>query len=154
MLLHDLHIRFWQEILERPNGPLALRFVLQPVTAGILAMRDGWHDAEMHRPPYLWTMVHNPQARAPLLREGLKAVMRVLLLGAAMDLIYQIVRLHGFRPVETVVIALALGFVPYLIMRGPAARVGRRIIERREREASQTGVRPPASTNPIGRRDR
>ncbi|HEY1876093.1 MAG TPA: hypothetical protein VGG66_01445 [Rhizomicrobium sp.] len=147
MLLHDLHIRFWSEILERPNGPLALRFVLQPMTAGILAMRDGWRDAEAHRPPYLWTMVHNPQARAPLLREGLKAVMRVLLVGAAMDLIYQVVRLHGFRPVETVVIALALGFVPYLIMRGPAARVGRRIVARRERQTLQTGMRPPASTN-------
>jgi hypothetical protein len=154
MSLHDLHLRFWQELLERPSGPFALRFILQPVTATFLAVRDGWHDAKMHRPPYLWAILHDPASRGPRLREGLGAVLRVLLVGAAVDVIYQIVELHGLRPLETVVVALALAFLPYLIVRGPAARAGRRIIAGRERETLQTGVRPPVSTNPIGGRER
>lgn len=152
MSLHDLFLRFWQELQERPSGPLAFRFILQPVMASFLAVRDGWHDAEMHRPPYFWAIWHDPVSRGARLREGLSAVLRVLLLGVGMDLVYQIVRLHGFRPLETVVIALALAFVPYLIARGPAARVGREIMERREREKPRAGMRPPTPANPFGRR--
>src|SRR5215469_4953814 len=154
MSLHDLLVRFWQELLERPSGPLAFRFILQPVMASYLAVRDGWHDAEMHRPPYFWAIMHDPASRGPRLREGLVAVLRVLALGAVMDLIYQIVRLHGIRPLQTVVIALVLAFLPYLIVRGPAERIGRQIVGRSEREAMRTGMRPPASTKPAGRRER
>jgi hypothetical protein len=155
MSLYDLHLRFWQEILERPSGPLAFRFILQPVMAAIFAIRDGWHDAEMHRPPYLWAMLHDPPSRMSRLREGLTAISRVLLLGAGMDLVYQAVRLHAFRPLETVTIALALAFVPYLIVRGPAARIGRHILERRAREtALRPGSDPPATGPSFGRRSR
>jgi hypothetical protein len=154
MSLHDLLVRFWQELVERPSGPLAFRFILQPVMASYLAVRDGWHDAEMHRSPYFWAILHDPESRGPRLREGLVAVLRVLALGAVMDLIYQIARLHGVRPLQTVVVALVLAFLPYLIVRGPAARIGRKIIARRERAAMRTGTHPPASTGQIGRRER
>lgn len=152
MSLHDLLMRFWQELLERPSGPLAFRFILQPVMASFLAVRDGWHDAELHRPPYFWALWHDPVTRSARLREGFAAISRVLALGVAMDLIYQVVRLHGFRPLETIVIALGLAFVPYLLARGPAARVGREIMERRERENLRPGMRPPTPANPFGRR--
>ena len=152
-MLHDFHMRFWQEIVERPSGPLAFRFILQPAMASFLAIRDGWRDAQMHRPPYFWAIVHDPASRRARLREGLRAVLRVLVLGLAMDLIYQVVALHGLRPLETVVIALGLGFVPYLLVRGPAGRIGHQIIERREQEAAQRGrVGPSASS--FGRRSR
>lgn len=154
MSLHDLLVRFWQELVERPSGPLAFRFILQPAMATFLAIRDGWRDAEMHHPPYFWAIWHDPVTRGARLREGLAAVSRVLLLGVGMDLVYQVVRLHAFRPLETVMIALGLAFVPYLIARGPAARVGREIIERRERESSRTGIHPPTPANPFGRRSR
>jgi hypothetical protein len=154
MSLHDLLVRFWQELVERPSGPLAFRFILQPVMASYLAVRDGWHDAKMHRPPYFWAIMHDPASCGPRLREGLVAVLRVLVLGAVMDLIYQMVRLHGVRPLQTVVIALVLAFLPYLIVRGPAERIGRQIIERRERETMRTGMHPPTSTRPTGRRER
>jgi hypothetical protein len=154
MSLHDLLLRFGQELMERPSGPLAFRFILQPVMASFLAIRDGWHDAEMHRPPYFWAIWHDPVSRGARLREGLSAVLRVLLLGVGMDLVYQVVRLHALRPLETVVIALGLAFVPYLLARGPAARVGREIIERREQESLRTGMRPPTPANPFGRRGR
>jgi hypothetical protein len=61
------------------------------------------------------------------LQEGFVAVGRVLILGIVMDLIYQIIVLHGLRPLETLVVAFALAFVPYLLLRGPADRIARRI---------------------------
>jgi hypothetical protein len=88
----------------------------------------------MYRKPYLWALLHDPIRRMPRLCEGLMAVSRVLLLGAGMDLVYQVVKLHAFRPLETVVIALGLGFLPYLILRGPAARIGRHVLRKKARE--------------------
>lgn len=137
MSFHDLHVQFWQEIIARPSGPLAFRFILQPVIAITLAIRDGWKDARTQRRPYLWTMLRDPARRMPRLREGVMAVFRVLLLGVGMDLVYQAIRLHAFRPLETVVIAVGLAFVPYLIVRGPAARIGRHVLRKRAQEAAR-----------------
>jgi hypothetical protein len=33
--------RFWRDLLERPEGPMRLRFMLQPTMAAIAALRDG-----------------------------------------------------------------------------------------------------------------
>ena len=131
MSFYDLHVQFWQEIFARPGGPLAFRFILQPVIASFLAIRDGWADAQSHRQPYLWSLLRDPTHRMPRLLEGVKAVSRVLLLGAGMDLVYQAIELHAFRPLETVVIAVGLAFVPYLVVRGPAGRISRGILRRR-----------------------
>jgi hypothetical protein len=121
-----LGVDFWQELTARPDGPLAFRFVLQPVMALWLAARDGIADAKTGRPPYLSAIIRNPAERAARLHEGVTATMRILLLAAAMDVAYQLIVLHGLRPLETVFIAFVLGFLPYLLARGPIARVARR----------------------------
>jgi hypothetical protein len=46
-------------------------------------------------------------------------------MGLAMDLIYQALVLKTFYPDEALVVALLLAFLPYLIIRGLAARVWR-----------------------------
>jgi hypothetical protein len=62
------------------------------------------------------------------LREGLNATARIILLGIVMDAMYQIIVLRRFYPGEAVIIALVLAFVPYLLIRGPAARIARRLL--------------------------
>ncbi len=122
----DVTLRFWDEMVSRPAGPLAFRFILQPTMASLLAVRDGYKDASMGRAPYLWTILHDPLSRADRLNEGLHAAMRVILLGIGMDLAYQIFVLKGFRPLELIVIVAVFCFAPYLIVRGPAERIARR----------------------------
>jgi hypothetical protein len=46
-------------------------------------------------------------------------------MGLVMDLIYQALVLKTFYPDEALVVALLLAFLPYLIIRGLAARVWR-----------------------------
>jgi len=118
--------RAWHDILARPFGPMSFRFLLQPTMAVIFAIRDGVSDAKFERSPYFWTIVHNRDARRQRLQEGLKSTARLLLLGLGMDLIYQIAQLHAFYPLEALVVVFGLAFVPYLLMRGPVARVVRR----------------------------
>jgi Flp pilus assembly protein TadB len=104
---------------------MGFRFILQPIVASLLAIRDGIKDARGDRSPYFWTVLTDPSRRQKRIIEGIRAVARVLILGAVMDVIYQLIALHGIRPLQTVVIAVVLAFVPYMIVRGPAARVAK-----------------------------
>lgn len=115
--------RMWSDLTDRPSGPMAFRFVLQPSMAAIAAIRDGLRDARTERSPYLWTILRQPQERVGRLREGLDATARIILLGLAMDVIYQVVVFRMFYPVEALIIAILLAFVPYLLVRGLVVRV-------------------------------
>ena len=51
------------------------------------------------------------------------ATARIILLGLAMDVIYQVMVFNMFYPIEALIIALLLAFVPYLLIRGLVVRV-------------------------------
>ena len=122
--------RIWQNLLNRPSGPMTFRFVLQPIMATIAALVDGVKDARIGRNPYLWTVLTDPTKRGSRLHEGLISTARVILLGLCMDLIYQLIAFDTFHPAEAVIIAGLLAFVPYLLLRGPIARVARWWLDR------------------------
>ena len=128
MALLDLFTSFWTELADRPEGPFAFRFLLQPLMSLLMALRDGRRDAREGRSPYFWHVAHaDPAARRAALGEGFKATGRIMLLGVLIDVAYQFKVLGGFvRPLEAVVVALVLGFIPYLLLRGPVARLFRR----------------------------
>jgi hypothetical protein len=121
----DVISRFWENLISRPSGPMAFRFVMQPTVAAIFAIRDGIKDVRTGHPPYLWRLLNDRARRGALLREGLAVTSKILIVALALDAIYQIVELGAFFPLEAVVIAFVLGFLPYLIVRGPTGRAGR-----------------------------
>jgi hypothetical protein len=131
ILWHGLSLeelqRLWDNLVQRPSGPMRFRFVLQPSMAAIVAIHDGLGDARTGRTPYFITVLRNPQERAGRLREGLNATARIILLGLAMDVVYQLVVLRTFYPNEALIIALLLAFVPYVLIRGLVVRVWRRL---------------------------
>src|SRR5215469_16338218 len=81
--------QFWHDLVERPDGPMRFRFLLQPLITTIVAIRDGLKDAQSGRSPYFATVLGNPQERIGRLREGLNATARIIALGLVMDVIYQ-----------------------------------------------------------------
>jgi|UPI0003827CB8 hypothetical protein len=115
--------RQWQDLTGRPGGSMSFRFILQPAMAVIAAVHDGVRDAQLGRSPYFWTIVSDPAKRAGRLREGLVSTARIMLLGIGMDVIYQLKQLGTLFPGEAVIIALALAFLPYLLLRGPVQRI-------------------------------
>jgi hypothetical protein len=118
--------RIWQNLLDRPGGPFVFRFVLQPIMATLAALRDGMHDARTGRSPFMWTVLTDPAQRRGRLDEALIATSRIVLLGLAIDVVYQIIEFDSFHPVESVLIALLLAFVPYLVLRGLVTRIASR----------------------------
>src|SRR5215467_1118167 len=125
LLLHGITVeviqRLWHDLSQR-DAPMRFRFVLQPVMAAIVAIRDGLRDVRAGRKPYFRMALGVTR-----LREGLNATARIILLGIVMDAMYQMIFLRRFYPGEAVIIALVLAYVPYLLIRGPAARIARRL---------------------------
>lgn len=118
--------RIWQNMLDRPGGPFVFRFVLQPIMATLAALRGGLHDARIGRAPFLWTVLTDPAQRRGRLDEALIATSRIVLLGLTMDTVYQLIEFESFHPVEALIIALLLGVLPYLVLRGLVTRIARR----------------------------
>lgn len=121
--IQELFTRFWTNLVERPEGPLAMRFVLQPIVGTLLAVRDGMKDARGGRSPYFWTVLSNPAERKARLREGFAATGKVMIIAVVLDTIYQYLALQALYPGEAIVVAFVLAFLPYLLIRGPVARV-------------------------------
>ena len=118
--------RIWSNMIGRTAGRMNFRFVLQPIMATVAALRDGIHDARTGRTPLLWTVLNDPANRRGRLNEALIATARIILLGLAMDTVYQVIEFDSFHPAEAVIIALLLAFLPYLVLRGLVTRIARR----------------------------
>ena len=128
--IKEILTRFWDQLIAQPHGPLAFRLVLQPIMASILAIIDGVKDARADRPLYTWTILTDPAHRASYLREGLRRVSRVIVFALVMDAIYQFMVLRRFYLGEALVTAFAVAVLPYLLIRGPIARIARRLNRR------------------------
>lgn len=120
--------RIWRNVADRPNASLSFRFILQPCMAAVAAFFDGLRDGRRGQSPFFRVLLREPGERIARLREGLNATARILLLGIAVDVFYQLMELERFYPVESVLIALLLAFIPYCLIRGVVARLWRAVI--------------------------
>lgn len=117
--------RIWEHEMARPGGSLAMRFFLQPAMSVFFAARDGIKDARTGRSPYFWTVVSDSGERRAHLREGLSSTGKIILIALLLDGIYQVIEFGTVYPVEALIAAVLLAFVPYLLLRGPIARAAR-----------------------------
>ncbi len=117
--------RLWDDLIGRIGGPMSFRLLLQPAMALIFAIRDGLKDAREGRPAYFYSLFTDPENRRNRLREGFKAVSRVFTFAIVMDLIYQVIVLRWFYPMQALIVAFVLAFLPYILLRGPVNRIAR-----------------------------
>jgi hypothetical protein len=113
---------FTSDLIGRLHGPLSFRFVLQPVMAAIYAVKDGLLDAYAGKPAYFWNVLTHSGRRAQL-AIAIRRVLRVIVLGVVMDVLYQLIVFKTFYLGQLVVIVLGLAFVPYVLLRGPVNRI-------------------------------
>src|ERR1044072_4545104 len=106
--MEEFIMRVLTGLSDRVGGPMTFRIILQPLMAGLLAVRAGLKDAREGRPPYFWTLLTDSTQRSALLRDGWRAVARVFVLAIVMDTIYQLIVLGWIYPLELVVVALLL----------------------------------------------
>ena len=121
--MDDTLTRIVNDVFGRLDGPLHFRFILQPTMATIFAIRDGLRDASTGRPPYFWSLFTEPSQRGELLRNGWKSVSKIFILAVVLDVIYQIIVYRWWYPFETLLVAVLLALIPYLVIRGPVNRI-------------------------------
>ena len=64
--------RIWYQELARASAPVKFRFVLQPLMAALVAIRDGRKDARAGRAPYIWALLGEPRERRARLNRGIE----------------------------------------------------------------------------------
>lgn len=115
--------RMMENLVGRVHGPMSFRLILQPLMAILFAVRDGRKDAREGKAPYFWAFFTRPQHRREMLREGWKSVGKIFILALVLDAVYQYITVRWFYPGEALVTAIALAFIPYLLLRGPVNRL-------------------------------
>ena len=118
--MNDFLSRVLTNLVERTEGPLDFRVIMQPLMAGILAIRAALRDTRENRSPYLSDLVHRSVHQRELIRESWRDIARVFFFALILDVIYQLIELHTVYPFETVIVAIVLAIFPYLIIRASA----------------------------------
>jgi hypothetical protein len=117
-------LRVWTNFISRLDGPMHLRFILQPAVAIYLAVRAGVRDAREGTPPFLPSL-RDRELRRERLRHAWSDVGRVFVLAVVLDTFYQL-RVHqSVYALELLLTAAFLALLPYALVRGPASRVAR-----------------------------
>ncbi|HLH26161.1 MAG TPA: hypothetical protein VK066_26890 [Chloroflexota bacterium] len=107
----------------RIGGPGSLRFVLQPLVAILLGVRDGRLDAQAGRPPYVWGVLFGKGQRRAAIQQGAVAIAKPFVIAIATDAVLSYVTLGAVYPGETVAVACLLVALPYMIARAATNRL-------------------------------
>jgi len=118
----DPHV-WLANLLVRVDGPGAFRFVLQPLVAMLLGVRDGRRDAGAHRRPYLSSCVFDVARRKASLRDGVAAIGTPFVIALVMDAALSVVIFGEIYPVSTLFVGVVLVALPYLLARDVTGRL-------------------------------
>jgi hypothetical protein len=128
--MDEILARIWESLGGRIGGPMKLRLLIQPLMVSFFAIRAGIKDARAGHPPFFWTVLTDAQSRSNLLRDGWKDIGKVFALAIVMDVIYQVIVDRRVRPTESLIVAILLAIVPYVVIRGPVTRIVRAAMQR------------------------
>ncbi len=110
-------------LIELISGPGTFRFVIQPVLAIILGVRNGRNDSKSGTPPILYLLLLDSGKRREALKGGLHAIALPLILAVALDSILQIYIFGVWRLQWALIVGVCLVGIPYILARGITNRL-------------------------------
>ena len=116
---------FIEDIPGRLTGPGWFRFILQPLVAAFLGIKNGIADAGCGRPPYLFGVLFNQSLRRELLASAFTTVVNLLLMGILLDSVFQYIILGASYPGAALVVGPTLVAAPYAVARALTNRISR-----------------------------
>ena len=114
---------FFEDIVARLSGPGRLRFVLQPMVAIFLGVRDGAKDARAGIPTFLWALAFHEQHRLKMLAHAFSSAGN--LIAILLDLISQFLIFREIRPGAALLLGPPLIGTPYAVARTFGNRISR-----------------------------
>jgi hypothetical protein len=133
-------LSFSQGLARRLAGPFPARFVLQPLVAIILGIRDGITDAKLGRPPYFMSLLFARDGAIPrieLLKTSLRNILTPLVIGIVIDMIVQWYLFHRVLLWGAILVGALLVALPYSIARALTNRFVTNRYRRRQAGASK-----------------
>jgi hypothetical protein len=105
------------------SGPGKFRFVVQPLIAVALGLRDGLRDVKEGRPPFLISLLFKREYRKQAWTTGKAALITPFLVAIVMDSIFQIMLLHRWKLGGALAVGVLLIGLPYSALRGFSNRI-------------------------------
>jgi len=118
--------QFSEDMLARFSGTGRLRFILQPMAALLVGVRDGKKDSRVGCPPFLSALLFERSRRTDLLRSAFTSVRDLVAIAIILDVISQFLIFREVHPGAALVLGPVLIAVPYSISRALANRIARR----------------------------
>ena len=112
-----------EKITQRFSGPLHLRFVLQPLVAILIGLKDGRSDALAKTPPYFFSLFQGKTQRKESLKEGFISISKVLTIGVVLDIIAQVILFQYVRILGAILVGITIIGLPYSLSRGISNRI-------------------------------
>jgi hypothetical protein len=101
---------FFEDMVARLSGPGRLRFIVQPMVAILLGVRDGAKDARAGSPAFLWALAFHDQHRQKMLANAFSSVGDLIAIAILLDLISQFLIFREIRPGAALVLGpLSIG---------------------------------------------
>jgi hypothetical protein len=117
-------------VAARLTGPMNFRFILQPIVAVALGVRDGRLDAKAGTPPFVHDLLFDPQARREALGSAMKNLIKPVILGTVLDAIVQYQLFGHVRPLGALLVGTGVLGVPYALARSISNRVATSLVLR------------------------
>lgn len=112
-------------IQEGIHGPGAFRFILQPLIAIALAIRDGRHDASGGFRPFFYRLAFGTGERRELLHSAWRTLLLPMVIAFAIDSVLQAVLMGSYRLRSSLGVAILLIAIPYSLARSATCRIAR-----------------------------
>lgn len=110
-------------IVARVAGPMSFRFILQPLMAILLGMRDGKLDAKAGTPPFIFDLIFNPESRKKDFASAIKSLLKPMIIGFVIDLIAQYLIFQHIRLIPALIVGVGVIALPYALSRGVTNRI-------------------------------
>ena len=130
--MNEFFERVWGDLVARTEGPMHLRFILQPTMSLLFTILAIIRDTKDGKGPFLERLIKSKGQRGKIMLEAWKDVGKIWVIGIILDVIYQLVVIYKFKtetrfyPLESVIVPFFLAMVPYILLRGPVDRIVRR----------------------------
>ena len=148
--LLELVNRGVEQLIGRASGPLQFRLVVMPTVVTLLAIRAGLRDARQGQPAFLWGVISDPSQRRQRMLAAWKDITRIVIMAIVLDTVYQLIVLRAFFVVQALIVAVACAIVPYVLFRGPTARLARILSGKRYGETRASASNTPDDQNSSG----
>jgi len=127
--MQEILARYFENLVARTEGPLNLRFFIQPSVSLFFALRAAFKDVKSGTVPFLWRFIVAKEQRIHVAKEGWKDFGKIFSVGIVFDIVYQLIMIFKvkatsyFYPLESITVATCLAIIPYVLFRGPTNRL-------------------------------